>query len=348
MPRTSRYAAGLIVALLVSLCAWIPAATTAPTTLPVPAPKTTPTTRPSLKTTLDNLADLRALQARVEEVVTRVRPAVVGVRVGRGQGSGVIVTADGYVLTAGHVVEKPNANVTIILGDGKLVKAKSLGVNHAIDSGLVKITDPAPAGGKWPFVEMGFSGQVLKGQWCVAMGHPGGFKLGRTPPLRLGRILEVRGNGLRTDCTLVGGDSGGPLFDLDGRVIGIHSRIGSTVNDNLHVPVDTFRDTWDRLTKSDEWGKPLFASTKPYFGIEEDDTTSNCRVGAVFPDSPAQRAGLQPGDVITSFGGEPIANFGELIKQVNSHVPNQKVAVEVQRGGKTLTFQVKIGHLPSK
>ena len=308
-----------------------------------------PTTRPAppLKPVPQTVADLRALQDQVESVVARVAPAVVGIRVNGGQGSGVIVTEDGYVLTAGHVATQPGRTVTILLADGNLVHAKTLGVNHAADSALIKISEPHPGGGKWPYAPMGFSGQLVSGTWCVAMGHPGGYKLGRTPPLRLGRILETRGNALRTDCTLVGGDSGGPLFDLDGKVIGIHSRIGSTVNDNLHVPVDAFRDSWQRLLNSEEWGKPLFVSRKPYFGVEEDDQADNCRIGRVYPKSPAEAAGLKAGDVVTAFGGRKINNFSELVIQLGTRKPKDAVDVEVLRDGKPLTLHVVIGRKPN-
>ncbi len=313
-----------------------------------PALKPTPTTRPVvLKPSPDNLADLRALQTQVEAVVTKVTPAVVGLRVERGQGSGVIISDDGYVLTAGHVSSRPNIDVRVVLADGTTVKGKTLGVNHAVDSGLIKISDPPPGGGKWPFVEMGVSGQLHKAQWCIALGHPGGFKIGRSAPLRLGRILDLRGTFIRTDCTLVGGDSGGPLFDLDGKVIGIHSRIGSTVNDNLHVPVDTFRDTWERLAKGEEWGEQMFAGrARPYLGVEEDDQAPNCRIGDVFPDSPAQKAGLKPGDVITSFGGQKVENFDQLTLQLVPHKPGDEVTVEILRDDKPMTIKVTIARRP--
>jgi serine protease Do len=304
-----------------------------------------PTTRP-LKPIPQTLADLRALQDRVESVVARVAPTVVGLQVRGGQGSGVIVTDDGYVLTAGHVAGAPGRTVTVRLPDGNIVTATTLGVNHAADAALIKITDPPPAGGKWPFSPMGHSGKLTAGAWCVAMGHPGGYKAGRTPPLRLGRILETRGNYLRSDCTLVGGDSGGPLFDLDGNVIGIHSRIGSTVNDNVHIPVDTFRDAWQRLANSEEWGEPMFGSRKPYFGVEEDDQADNCRISRVYPKSPAADAGLKPGDVVTSFGDREIQNFSDLVIQLGTHKPKDVVNVVVLRDGKPLTLRVVIGRKP--
>jgi serine protease Do len=303
----------------------------------------TPTTRPApLKPIPQTLGDLRALQDRVESVVARVAPTVVGISVKGGQGSGVIVTPDGYVLTAGHVAGAPGRTVTLRLLDGHFVHAKTLGVNHAADSALVKITDPPPPGGTWPFSPMGFSGRLVNGAWCIALGHPGGYKAGRTPPLRLGRILETRGNALRSDCTLVGGDSGGPLFDLDGKVIGIHSRIGLTVNDNVHVPIDTFRDSWKRLAASEEWGESPFR--KPYLGIDVDRPT--CRVLTVHPRSPAAKAGLKVGDVVTSFDGKGVSNFGDLAFQLGTHKPGATVNVVVLRDNKPLTLKLVIGRQP--
>src|SRR3954466_942030 len=115
---------------------------------------------------------------------------------------------------------------------------------------------------------MGISGALHKAQWCIALGHPGGFKLGRTAPLRLGRILDLRGTFITTDCTLVGGDSGGPLFDLDGKVIGIHSRIGASTLANIHVPVDTYTETWDRLAAAEAWGDRFaFGPRGPLLGV---------------------------------------------------------------------------------
>src|SRR5262245_12340543 len=190
-----------------------------------------------------SIKELKELQSRVQDVYKKVTPAIVGIQIGGASGSGVIVTEDGYVLTAGHVSGKPDSECTVIFPDGKKVKAKSLGQNRGIDSGMIKITET----GSYPYVEMGESKALQKGQWVVSLGHPGGYIDGRTPVLRLGRIITANDNLIQTDCTLVGGDSGGPLFDLDGKVVGIHSRIGPTITFNIHVPVSTYRETWDDL-----------------------------------------------------------------------------------------------------
>src|SRR5207248_10540913 len=101
----------------------------------------------------ETLEDLRAIQAQVQTVLQKVLPCTVGVRVGGAWGSGVIVSADGYVLTAGHVSAQADREVMLLLADGRRIKGKTLGANHGIDSGLVKITDQ----GTWPFASMGSS-----------------------------------------------------------------------------------------------------------------------------------------------------------------------------------------------
>lgn len=201
----------------------------------------------------ESVDDLRTIQTQVEEVLAEAMPAVVGVRIGSSQGSGVIVTEKGYVLTAGHVIGKPKQEVTVIFADGKQVKGLSLGINSEVDAGLIKIEEDGP----WPHVEMGHSEQLAEGAWVVALGHPLGYNRDRPPVVRLGRLLRNHGNVLRTDCPLVAGDSGGPLFNLEGNVVGIHSRIAGAATMNFHVPVDHFRNDWDRLVKGEVWKGPL-------------------------------------------------------------------------------------------
>jgi serine protease Do len=201
------------------------------------------------KRTPVSVDDLRALEKQVQAVVAKVLPATVAVSIGPAQGSGVLVK-DSFVLTAGHVSGQPGRTATLRLPDGRKLKGKTLGRNGDIDSGLIQVTEE----GKWPTVEMGKAAALKKGQWVVSIGHPGGFRLNRTPVVRLGRVLMVTPGVILTDCTLVGGDSGGPLFDLDGKVIGIHSRIGNAITQNFHVPVDTYAATWDRLVRGESWG----------------------------------------------------------------------------------------------
>lgn len=318
----------------------------AQTPVNVPPP---PTTAPSLalKPVPQNLRDLRTLQSRLQEVAARVSPAVVGLRVG-GQGSGVLISDDGYILTAGHVASAPGRDVTVLLNNGKFARAKSLGVNYGMDSGLIKIIEDPPAGG-WPYVEMGHSASLQKGQWCIAMGHPGGFKYGRTPPLRLGHVLETRASFIRTDCTLVGGDSGGPLFDLDGKVIGINSRIGTSLSDNVHVPIDAYHDSWDRLVAGEAWGQTFFGGRPggPYLGFQVDKDAPDCRVGEIYPKSPAEAVGLKKGDLIVRFDGQRIANSGELMLYLARQRAGDEVPLEIRREDQTLKLKITVGRRPA-
>ncbi|MBN1911305.1 MAG: trypsin-like peptidase domain-containing protein [Pirellulales bacterium] len=196
-----------------------------------------------------NLEDLRAIETKVQEVAKKALPCTVGIKIGQGSGSGIIVSEDGLVMTAGHVAVKPGTKVVFIFQDGKTANGVSLGIYGNADAGLMKITDK----GKWPFAPMGKSSDLKRGAWCVALGHPSGYKPGRPPVVRLGRILKVDETTIQTDCTLIGGDSGGPLLDLDGKVIGINSRIGRTLTLNFHVAVDVYHKYWDRLKKGDMW-----------------------------------------------------------------------------------------------
>jgi serine protease Do len=193
-----------------------------------------------------DLAGFQALQTQIQAVVHKVLPAVVGIQIGSSAGSGVIVSEDGIVMTAGHVVVKPGQKVTFFMPDGKAVPGITLGLSAGADAGLMKIVQP----GKWPFVPLGDSASLKPGMWCLAIGHPLGYRPGRPPVVRVGRILQKSENMIQTDCPLVGGDSGGPLVDLEGKVIGINSRIAGPTDVNLHVPVNIFREMWDEMLKS--------------------------------------------------------------------------------------------------
>jgi serine protease Do len=293
----------------------------------------------------ESVEDLKAMQAHVRALAAKVLPCTVNVRIGIGQGSGVIISADGYVLTAGHVSGAPGRDVVLTLADGRKVKGKTLGVNRSIDSGLIKITDK----GKFPYCEMGKSGELTKGEWCLAVGHPTGYKEGRSPVVRLGRVLDRGTVLIRTDCALVGGDSGGPLFDMSGRVIGIHSRIAGPLTANIHVPVDTYRDTWDRLAKGEAWGGGVFGAPtgdEPYLGVKGDPEADNCKITEVVRDSPAAKAGLKVNDVVLSFDGRPVSDFDSLRNRVLRKRPGNRVAIEVRRGEKTVNLEVVVGKRP--
>ncbi len=311
-----------------------------------------------------NPDDLKAIQARAEAVAKYALPAIVNIQVKDGQGSGVIVSKDGYVLTAGHVSGTPNADIGFILSNGTRVLGKTLGANDQFDAGMCKITTP----GEYAFMPMGSTSKMRVGQWVVAMGHPGGYEPGRNPVLRLGKVLNINvpsGKNpewyVQTDCPLIMGDSGGPVFDLDGRVIGINSRIGINSTSNVHVPIDTFIDTWDRLARGDQWGAPNILarlsggptpppSTKPAaaLNLSADDDPAGIVVLSVRPDLASERAGIQPQDIITRFNGEIVKNRAQLLAKVSTHAPGETVTLDLLRNAKLVQVKVVLDAADSK
>jgi serine protease Do len=287
----------------------------------------------------------------VKKIADRVLPCTVGLQIGASQGSGVIINKEGYILTAGHVSGQPGRTVQIILHDGRKVKGVTLGAEVGIDSGLVKITDSGVA---FPCVEMGGSAELKKGQWVLAIGHPGGYQPGRPPVVRVGRILEATTDHVRTDCTLVGGDSGGPLFDMHGKVIGIHSRIGGSLTYNIHVPIDTYAENWDRLAAGEVWGSPFNAvglgklANQPYLGVRPDPDAKTFKVLTVAPNSPAAKAGLQPNDIILRFDDRAIRSLEEFDEAIRGYRPGNDVALLVQRGMTEISMNVTLGKRPAE
>jgi serine protease Do len=325
---------------------------------------TKPTWDPVRTTFPATTDELKALQNSVKQVVEKTTPATVAILLGNGAGSGVIVSDDGLVLTAAHVIGWPGQNCIVELPDGKRVKAKTLGVDHDSDSGMLRITDAVPKGatwpgatlGKWPAAEIGPSKDVKKNQWVVSLGHPGGPKKDRRPPVRVGQFLSAFGNAMMSDCTLVGGDSGGPLFDLNGKVIGIHSRIGLTLDNNIHVPSDIFKKEWDDLVD----GQTL-SESRNVIGVKlkrktTEDTPPKAVVEEVTKDYPADKAGIKVGDVIVRLNGNavPTADAFDGIMQVIEREGgggggrggfgggNRVRRIVVERDGETKSFDVTV------
>lgn len=296
----------------------------------------------------ETIDELRAIQQRVTAVVEKATPATVCVRAGGGSGSGVIISEDGYVLTAGHVVGEPGQRVTFVFPDGSTARGESLGMNVGIDSGLMKITDEGP----WPFVEMGSMEGLGAGTWVVAMGHPGGFDAERPIVARLGRVYRVRDNFIQTDCTIIGGDSGGPLFDLEGKVVGIHSRISVSLRQNFHVPISTFDETWERLAAGEVWNRPVPRGNGPprggpFIGVQGETDPENRIDGAMLsrvnPNTPASRAGLRTGDVVFGIGDNKVSSFGDLAAVVREAEPGDELLFKVRRGERELELNLTVG-----
>jgi serine protease Do len=311
------------------------------------------TWEPARTTSPTSLAELRALEAQIKVVVDKTMPSTVAILIPGGAGSGVIVSEDGLVLTAAHVIGKPGRTVMFMLSDGTLVRGKSLGVSRKNDSGMAKITDKPPTDATWPGAKDGkwlaAEMNLKAGQWLVALGHHGGPQKDRTPPLRVGRYDKTldpnreEGLRLRTDCTLVGGDSGGPLFDLTGKVVGIHSKISYTLSANMHVPIDTYRTEWDKLAKGENIGRAPVE-----IGLTLDDEAEEAKVKAVKADGPADKAGVKVGDVIVRVDREKVQSADDFEQQHHGFDPRQTVTLTVVREDMTLTLKLTTGTRPGK
>lgn len=193
--------------------------------------------------------------------------------VGAASGSGIIVSKDGLILTAAHVVDGAD-EVGVQLVDGTRVMAKVLGCNRERDIAMVKIIpeDGEPAR-EWAFAEIGDSTKWKATDVYIALGHAGGYDVNRPPPVRIGRAYNNNDDGdfIVTDCVVIGGDSGGGLFDLHGKLIGIHSFIGAGLGENNHAPVHAVKEDWERLLKGDKWGMMDFGIFPEREGDEDNE-----------------------------------------------------------------------------
>lgn len=290
-----------------------------------------------------SLAELRALEEQQAKVAAVIDQVTVNVQQGSAQGSGVIVSGDGYIFTAAHVAGKPGRHAVVRFSDGTKVDAETLGMDRNNDAGLIKIKTKRST--PWPYATRGKSESLREGQWCIAAGHPGGWQSKRGSVIRVGRILSIKGqdpaNTLFTDCTLIGGDSGGPLFTLEGKLIGIHSRIGTDMEDNMHVPIEVFEAGAEKLKKSIAWG--VLPGFKPLIGVIGGTESNEAIVDKVIPESPAELAGIEVGDRIRSFDGVAVNTFAELQAAVEQTLPGDTVFVEVTRGDATLRFPLVVG-----
>ncbi len=291
-----------------------------------------------------DIDELKALQERIQDLTDDILASTVAIQVGRANGSGVIVSKDGYVLTAAHVAGTPKQTAMIWLSDGSVKRGITLGLNQELDAGMIKITEA----GDWPFAPLGQSSQLRAGQWCLATGHPGGFDGSRrSPVLRWGRVLKTDRSAILTDCTLVGGDSGGPLFDMRGRVVGIHSRIGKNLTINVHVPVDPYRTSWNRLVRGEVWGM-LDPSQQGWLGVTADDNASQAKILDVVNGSPARRSGLRSGDVVIKVNETPIGTFSDLQSEIRQHRPDDEVRLLVRRGEDEVPLVLRLGRRPTR
>ena len=288
--------------------------------------------------------DLEALQGALGKVLGQARAATVCLEVGEGSGSGVIVAADGLILTAAHVSSGVRKKITVILEDGTRLKGETLGLVANTDAAMVRILEP----GTYPFVEIERNRSTRLGDWVCALGHSGGFDKTRGSVVRLGRLVRIANATFQSDCILIGGDSGGPLFDLTGKLVAIHSRVGQQLQVNMHVPMSEFVSNWDGMLKSEFIGEGPFA-TKPvkgngFLGLATDARPQGgLRVTKVGNNSPALEAGVKEGDILLKLNGTPLAKreqLQDLLKELSAH---DEVTLELDRHGKLQTLTLNLG-----
>ena len=284
-----------------------------------------------------NFKELQKLDRQIVDMSKRAQPATVCLvsMDGRGSGSGVVVSEDGLILTAAHVTSSMPNGVIVIFPDGTRKAGEILGADYDRDASMVQITDE----GKYPFVLTGQSNGLQRNQWTVALGHSGGFDPTRKPPVRLGRVL-ANTDFVVTDTAVVGGDSGGPLFDVEGRVIGIHSNIGMTLSENRHVPIQVYLSQWEKLKEGKTSGRrfnsnpqPVQSPDRPMLGVQLGAGEGGVLVTEVVPNSPAEKAGLKGGDLIIKVNGKDVSEPDGLIRLVGEFKAGDEISFVFRRNG---------------
>lgn len=192
--------------------------------------------------------NLTELEQATLSIAESCRLATVGMTVGNAQGTGTIVTPDGLLITAFHCVGNVGREFEIILADGKRAKAITVYGHEELDVALVKILDEAPTGG-WPYRPVRTTSDLQEGDWCVVFGNSAGIQLNRPAPMRLGRVLGSydwqNHNQLLTDNTMVSGDSGGPLYDIEGQLAGVNSNVAkNSAFGNHHARISEVLKLW--------------------------------------------------------------------------------------------------------
>jgi serine protease Do len=273
----------------------------------------------------------------------------------RGAGSGFVVSSDGYILTNTHVVANAD-EVTVRLTDRREYPAKVIGADERTDVAVIKINAT-----NLPTVKLGDPSRIKPGQWVVAIGSPFGFENTVTSGIISATSRTVPGENyvpfIQTDVAVNPGNSGGPLFNMAGEVIGINSQIfsrtGGFMGVSFAIPIDVARNVEEQLVKTGHVVRgrigvtiqDVNAQLAESFGL---DRPHGALVSSVDKDGPAAHAGVMAGDVILSVAGHPIERYGELSGQIATMKPGQEAALAVWRNGKQQTMNVKIEELQEK
>jgi serine protease Do len=268
-----------------------------------------------------------------------------------GQGSGVIVSDDGYIMTNNHVVSGAD-DVKVTLGDGRTFKAKVIGTDPKTDLALVKVEATG-----LPFAPLGDSDALEVGDWVMAIGNPFGLDATVTVGVLSGKGRVIGAgpydNFLQTDASINPGNSGGPLFNTQGQVVGINTAIipnGQGIG--FSIPVNMARKIVDQLKVGGRvvrgfiglGAQPLTDELKSALGLSPD--VQGALVGQLVPNGPAIKAGVQVQDIVTSLGGQPIRSDRDLLNTAANLPVGQKTQIVVLRAGKPLTLDFTVAERP--
>jgi serine protease Do len=269
-----------------------------------------------------------------------------------GIGSGFIITSDGYVLTNAHVVSDAS-EVTVKLTDRREFAAKVVGVDKRSDVALIKIKATG-----LPTVQFGDPARIRPGQWAIAIGSPFGFDNSVTAGVisAVGRQLpDENGSSsfvtfIQTDAAVNPGNSGGPLFNLDGQVIGINSQIfsrtGGYMGMSFAIPIDVALNVKDQLMRNGKVNRSRIGVSVQDVGQQLAQSFGlsvphGALISAVEPQSPGERAGLKPGDVIVSVNGHPIDHSYDLPAVISQLPPGSEAHLGVWHNRKTVQVAVR-------
>ena len=283
-----------------------------------------------------SIAALEELESNLQKAIASVEKSIVSIN--GGMGGGVLVSPDGYVLTAAHV-SGYGRELSISLADGARCPGKSLGAYRFADTAMVKFDGEGP----FSFVPMADIGETRVGDWCFALGHPGGLDDKRGVVARLGRVISKSDNLLRSDCKIIGGDSGCALFNLNGELIGIHSRIGRPLDQNYHAPIDAIRRHWDAMKAGDVIPSERMRG-RGGFGVSTMDANPGVRVVKVHHEG----SPLRKGDVIRQFDDHMIEDDWEYLVAMSSRKIDETVRLRVRRQGEWVELDVKVEQIVTK
>jgi serine protease Do len=278
---------------------------------------------------------------------------------GESMGSGFIISPDGYILTNNHVVDG-SSDVKVKLSDGRAFKAKVVGTDQGYDVALLKIE-----ASKLPSLRMGASNTLKPGQWVVAIGSPFGLDHSVTAGVvsATGRTQAGMGGSnyvrfIQTDVAINQGNSGGPLLNTSGEVVGINSQIfsqsGGYMGISFAIPIDLAISAADQLKKTGKVSRAMLGvSMNPEIseamagklGLPD---TNGVMVTTVQPGSGADKAGIKPMDVITEFNGEKVSDYSDLPSRVAPLPPGTRVDLTVIRDGRPRKVQVTLTALDPK